>query len=363
MRRRKVLEFAAQVLEREGALVEPSGEDAIEVVLPDRLRQNLETGEFSILTDGEGEGQACGYGTEILGRIVRIAICGGRVAAFRADLPSSPPRKPESVIGLNLTFRVLQTWSEWGWILVGCARYRASCDDQREGFVQGAVTAPAGMPVPVPDFGAIPLEKISLQQLPQGVLRPAYPALTGVLRRITLENLEGFRNAVSRRHGRDIERIRRYFNDAARDLRRRLGNRNAPLLQGKLDALPGELQRRLNQLEADCVLRVRLEMVGLLAINGPGVTAELEVKRRKHRRILQARYDGIGRRWMGLRCDGCGSAALAFAMCDEAKHVLCSACWDFCGSGGHRPCFRCQGKPARCLWSAGWDEASHKGLE
>jgi hypothetical protein len=87
------------------------------------------------------------------------------------------------------------------------------------------------------------------------------------------------------------------------------------------------------------------------------VTAEIEVRGRKHRRVLQVRYDGIGRQWIGLRCDGCGEAALAFALCDEAAHVLCPACWDSCGAGGRRPCFRCRGEPPRHPWMGGNPEA------
>jgi hypothetical protein len=173
------------------------------------------------------------------------------------------------------------------------------------------------------------------------------PRLTAALRAQFARCLGAFREAVGRRRRRDAERLRRYFDDLERDLRRRQRRRGGEALGEKIAALPAEHARRLAQLEADAVVRVRLDLVAAVALRAPGLTAEVEVHRRKRRRTLAVRYDAIARRWTGLGCDGCGAATLAFALCDEAAHVLCPACWAACGDGGHRPCFRCGGQPER----------------
>ncbi|MGQ9592461.1 MAG: hypothetical protein ACUVYA_19445, partial [Planctomycetota bacterium] len=342
-----VLDFVARVLEREGALVE-AREDGIETVLPENLREALGFAEFTVLAEGDG-GEPCGYGTEALGRIARLALGSGRTAAFRADLPEPRVQEPGGFEGLNVALRPAGARAQSIWTLVGFARHRATSDDQREGVSSAAVSAPSGVPVHVPDLEPLPLSRLGPEKVPAEALRAAFPRLLGALRARCVEDLRDFREAVAKRRERDAERLRKYFDDLAADLRRRLRKSAGPL-RAKLDALPAELARKLAELDADATVRVRIELAGLIALEGPGVTAELEVRRRKHTRLLEVSYDGIARRWRGLRCDGCGTAAWTFALCDEAAHVLCPRCWDACGTGGHRPCFRCKGKPERTLW-------------
>lgn len=346
----EVLAFAARILEREGAIVEPSGEGAIDVLLPDALAKTLEVGEYTRLVDGVEGGEPCGYGSATLARLARLAIGGGRVAAFEAELPDCPAREPQVYTGLNVSMRILGARSERRWMLLALGRYRASADDLREGLVRAAVRIPGGGSASLPDLDSLPLRPVSGDTIPADAARAAFPQLIAELRRAAVDDLAGFREAVARRRQRDAERIRKYFQAMARDLRKRLRGRGGAPLQAKLDSLPAEEERRLSSLEADAVVRLRLELVGLAAILMPGIVAEIEIRRRKNARILEAHYDGLARKWLGIRCDGCGASVLAFGACDEAKHILCGPCWDACGSSGHRPCFRCAGKPERTLW-------------
>jgi len=345
-----MLEFAARVLEREGALVESAG-SGLSAVLPAAAREALGLEEYSLLTDGAGGGVPCGYGSEALGKIARLALGPGRAAAFRADLPECTAQVPAGLVGINVSLRVAGAHSERRWTLIGLARYRASADDQREGLCRAAVGAPDGVPVPPPDLDLLPISPVAPGEVPEDVLRAALPRLLSGLKRQAVEDLRDFREAVARRRRRDASRLRRYFDEVESDLRRRLGRKGGEAVRGKLDSLPAELRQKLAQIEADSVVRVRVDLAGLVAVLGPGIAADLEVRRRKHTRSLEVRYDGISKRWAGLRCDGCGAAINAFALCDEAVHVLCARCWDSCGSGGHRPCFRCEGKPERGPWS------------
>ena len=188
--------------------------------------------------------------------------------------------------------------------------------------------------------------------LPAARIEEARPALLRALERQAAACLEDFRTAVLRRRVRDARRIERYFREMEDDLRRRVKSRGGDPLRAKLQALPEERVRRLEELRAECAVRASLDIVALAAVRVPGVTVELEVRRRKHRRRLKVWYDGHARRWAGLRCDGCGAGATAFAMCDEAEHVYCKDCWNTCGTGGHRRCFRCSGEPERESWES-----------
>ena len=345
----EVLRFAARVLERQGALVEPA-ETGVTAVLPEPLRRSLDLPELCLLVEGAEAGEeerACGYGSEALGRVAGLALGGGSTAVFRAVLPELPPQPPRGFEGLNVSVRVAGYQAAPRWTLAGLARYRASADDQREGLCRAAVRVPDGPPLPWPDLDLLPLAPVAPGEVPAEPLRAAFPRLLSALRARAGLDLLGFREAVARRRRRDGDRLRRYFEDVARDLRRRMERRGGEGLEAKLEALPAELKRKLAELEAESVVRARLELVWIAALLVPGLTGELEVRRRKETRVLEVHCDGVSRRWMGLRCDGCGEAALAFALCDAAAHVLCGRCWEGCGSGGRRPCFRCRGEPER----------------
>jgi hypothetical protein len=252
---------------------------------------------------------------------------------------------------LNVSLGAVRTSESRGWVVLGAASYRAASDDERLGLVDAAVTAPDGVVVPAPRLESLPLEEIGPEEVPRDLVAPAHASLLSALRCRVAVEVDDFRRSVARRAARDAERLELYFRDVADDLRRRARKRGGEVLEAKRAALPLELETRMSQLEAGCRIRVEMKLVALAAVVGPAVTAEVEVRRRKHRRLVRVRLDGVTRRWSGVRCDGCGAATSAFAMCDEAEHVLCAACWDACGTGGHRPCFRCAGRPMAEPWA------------
>jgi hypothetical protein len=347
-----VLDFAAAVLRREGALVEPAGQESIAAVLPAGLQQALGLQEYAVLSASGGGGGAtpCGYGSEALRELARLAVGGGCAAAFRVEAAPCPLKAPDAFHGLNLSLRVLGTSASSGWTIVGSAHYQATSDDERSGLAEAAVTFPEGAPVAAPLLASLSLAPLPPAELHPEALRQVFPALLDALQRDAVAKIEGFRSAVARRAARDLERLDRYFSELAADLRRRARRAEGGALAAKIASLPLEKRRKEAQIESDRVVRLRLNLVGLVALHGPVALAELEARRRKHTRSLTARFDGAARRWVGLRCDGCGTATFAFALCDDAAHVLCKECWDACGTGGHRPCFRCSGKPPRRSW-------------
>jgi hypothetical protein len=350
----RVTRFVEGVLTQEGALVDGAEEGRLEAVLPPGLQRQLELGELAVLVENDKEqgDMAYGYGAEGLDRIVRVALGQqGRVLAGQVTHPVPSPRPPKAYTGLNLSVRVGAITAAPAWSLIGLGRYVATSDDQREGLVRVALPALSGGPVEIPGLEAFAVEPVDVEELPATVLRAGFHRLRTALVDASVTRLAGFREAVSRRHRRDAERVDQYFADVRADLARRIGIRkDTPGLRAKLAALPAEQLRRRSQLVANHALQVTLDLVGLVAIRGPGLDAELIVKRRKHERTLPVRFDGLANQWAPLQCDGCGQNVFAFAMCDDAAHVLCAECWDRGGSGGHRDCFRCSGKPLVPAW-------------
>ncbi len=353
----EVIDFVSEVLQREGALIEQTEPGRLETVLPEQLRDRLGLGELAVLTEDDEEDApegtvSAGHGTEVLAKIARIALgTPGRVAFGAVDRPHPPARRPKAYTGLNLSLRAGMVEPAVHWFLVGLGRYEATSDDQREGLVRSVVSASGGAPFDLPELEAFPIDRLGREQLPDDLIRSGFARLREAIMAEAVTQLAGFREAVARRHRRDAERVDRYFTDVAEDLKRRMrGRRDTPGLEAKLKALPAERRRRRAQLALNHALQVRVELVGLVAIRGPGLKAALEVRRRKHEVELEVRFDGLANEWVPLRCDGCGRPTYLFAMCDEAAHVLCDDCWEAAGTGGHRPCFRCEGKPLRPYW-------------
>jgi hypothetical protein len=219
------------------------------------------------------------------------------------------------------------------------------------------VTLPQRDPIAVADLASLRPTPAGGSTLDADALRRAVPALQPGLMREAVAALQPFREAVARRHRRDAQRVERYFQDVEADLRRRLASRPGPGLQAKLDQLPEEHRRRRAQLAANHALRVRLDLVALTVLEAPCVIRTLEVRRRKHVRHIDLVYDAASRAWSTPVCDGCAEPAFpAFALCDEARHVLCASCWDACGDGGRRPCFVCDGGPPRIPWTVSPDD-------
>jgi hypothetical protein len=351
-----VIGFVEGVLEQEGAAVEHPLPDRLAVLLPDELQDELGLEELATLVVGEdgasGGAVACGYGTELLGAVARLALGRqGRVFAGTVDWPFPPPRPPKCYEGLNLSLKPGDVTEAPLWNLIGFGRYEATCDDLREGLITVAVSAAQGVPITLPELEAFPCRPIDLEDLPAELLRSGFARLREAMIAEAVSQVAGFREAVSRRHRRDAERVDRYFAEVAEDLRKRMRTRrDAAGLESKLDALPAERQRRRAQLSANHAIQVGVDLVALVALRGPGLRTSLEVRRRKHEVSIPVSFDALANEWVALRCDGCGRPTLAFAMCDEAAHLLCRECWDSCGTGGHRECFRCAGKPLHPFW-------------
>lgn len=350
----RVIGFVRSVLVQEGALVDETSPVRIEALLPEALRQELELDEFAGFVEGGGNDGAVdvSYGSDGLGRITQLALgAPGRTIGARVHAAPPTVRPPKAYSGLNVSVRTGDVIARPAWLLHGVGRYVATSDDQREGLVRVSLPAASGGPIDLPELEALTLEPVDDDELPVEELRVGFARLQATLVDEAVARLAAFREAVARRHRRDAERVDQYFADVAADLDRRIAVRkDAPGLRAKLAAIPDEHRRRRAQLVANHALKVSLELLGLAALHGPGLDAELLVKRRKREVTVPARFDGLANQWAPLQCDGCGSSIFAFAMCDAAVHVLCADCWNLCGSGGHRDCFRCAGRPSVPAW-------------
>jgi hypothetical protein len=174
--------------------------------------------------------------------------------------------------------------------------------------------------------------------------------------REVLTALAPFRESIARRSRRDVLRVDRYFREMDEDLARRARGRGRGTgLARKRQLLPAERQRRLENLRENRTIRVRLSPIAYVLAQSPLACADLTVLRRSKRREVRVYWHPLLRRWLPLRCEGCGVGTYAIGACDDAVHLLCAACL---GAGG-RACPVCDtgsGGPDRRVEVAGRTE-------
>lgn len=337
-------DVVANLLELDGALVEAQDAGGFLVLPTEAQRGAFDLPEESLLTEsGHGGSIACGYGAERLRAVVERALSRGAVAAAEARVPPPHPGPPEVYEGLNVALRSSPGGTEATWTLVGVFGVDARADDRHELHVSSAVCLDSATPLPAPEWRALPLRPTD-HRPSAAMLEAGLPGLVAGALREAIEALRSFRATVARRHGRDIRRVDRYVAEMDADLARRIRRSASGVrLAEKRALLPGERARRLATLRENYTIRATLSPIGLLLLRYPSMTTQIAVLRRKERRDVTVRYDGLLKRWHPLVCEGCGTPTLAFGACDDRVHLLCARCL----AEGPKRCPRCRARTAR----------------
>ncbi len=330
--------FAERFLTRRDALVERSGNDLF-AILAGEFRSRYGLPEDVVMAQEAGAEFSIGYGSELLQAFIRDAIGGGRIAAVEVASHARPTPQPYS--GINVAIDAEPEGPATATLLAGTFRVVADCDEQRQYRIGAAVTVPTGAPLPCPKFDPTLLRETAAgggEELLRCLDRLSLEASLQ-----TVELVTPFRHMAKRRMARDMARIAQYFNDLELDIKKRLARRPTSSLQTKLESLASERDRRFEQLAHTYRMNVSLAPVALYLLKSPSQRVRLQAKRRKRRLDISVRWFPACRLWEPLRCESCGRGIHAFALCEQAKHLFCGTCYDKSGTGGRRPCFRCDG--------------------
>lgn len=345
------LGFAARLLARRGALVEP-GAGTVEALLSRELATELGLGDHAVLSESpHPDAVHVGYGSALLDRLV--AATTGKVPFASAQVASVPARESqaraaaEALVFRNGVFSVGQPALAAGQRLLAHAAFILHGDERREGLcaaaasldtfgiVAGFEEAVAGMLDPA----ALPVPGTHL------ALRGARACLAACAD-LASEAAEGFRDAMQRRFERDRDRLEGYFVDLLAELDRRAkrGRSNAEDLEDKRKVIERERAAKLEALIARYAMKVELKPVALLLVESPAFRMPLVLRRRKVVRTVEVEYDCATRRLVAPVCDGCGGQAPRPAACDDAVHLLCETCAP--KSEGRIACSACRKKDA-----------------
>jgi hypothetical protein len=370
-------DFVAEVLELEGAAIEPIEPDGLEVLTPAALAGAMGWPELARL----------GFGAELPREAIPIGLEGdwlerfgarlgerGRWAERQLTLPASmaqlgnPERVLERALDLpNAVWRFHGVNPTWTRGLLLTFRYTALSDEKREGLVhlgfnlgtgavldevlerlRPAIGEQADWQAPEPEarLAAGPGWDAAM------IERRVRPLLDARVR----EALDPFLRAMRSRLERDRNRVHGYHDDLRGASLRRLA-----ALEGaegekpeaerrretmRVAAIEREYRAKLDDLRHNYALRVTVDWVQALELYLPVQRLDVLVRRRKGERMIRMDWHRLARLTEPPPCDwGLGLDRVRL-VCDDKLHLTEAAGQAACASCGKPFCRACH--PAAC---------------
>jgi hypothetical protein len=365
--------FVADLLERQGAVVEALGSDRLEVLAPAPLQRQLGWPELTHL----------GFGTQQAPGTVTIALEGDwldRFGALLADegrwserevrlpAPVPPPSDPEKLLDRvldlpNAIWRLQRMSGTWTRCLMLAFRLTALSDEKREkliwlGFNLGTGALISDILAQLRPALAQTADWHMPDTATKHVVGPGWSAATlaarlrPLLEREARDSMEPFLRAMRRRLERDRDRVHAYHNDLRDASLKRLAafnrtdgdraeaDRRRETL--RIEAIEREYRAKLDDLRRNYALRVTVEWIQSLEIYVPVQRFEVLIRRRKGERLIRLDWHPLVRMLERPLCEAGLGLDRVRLVCDDKLHLTDQAgqapC-SFCGKPFCRACF------------------------
>ena len=346
--------FAARLLEHEGALVEPIEPQGLEAMLPENLQRAIGAPEFLRLgfaAELPAGAERASLESDWLEKFGRLFDERGRRLKFAASATVPPLGHVERIVEHNVVLRnavyrlsrVEQAWTRY---LIFIFRYTAISDEKREGIIRFGINMTNGSAIdPMVDQL---LASATDENATETVTKPApsqlpadwtaerlKKAITRAAPVRVRAQLSQFVNGMQRRLDRDMERLHEYFGglreESWRKLKRQKGDAARERL--RIEAAEREYQAKVADLKQKYDLRVDIEPVQTLELISQVQRVSLAIKRRKGERELALDWNPIARQLDPPPCEWSLVAEGSRVICDDQLHIVSPA--------GHAPCPQC----------------------
>jgi hypothetical protein len=379
-------DFVADLLESEGAVIEPLEPDELEVLAPDPLRVVMGWPEFARLGFGATLAPGAipiGLESDWLDRFGALLGERGRFAERQIEVPdnvpapSSPERMLDHAFNLpNAVWRLHGEKPAWTRCLLLAFRYTAISDEKREGLIWLGFNLGTGAVMDGDFLGKLRTHLAGLVdwRVPEQDTRRAaggtWDAATLAARLKPLvelrvrRDLESFTNAVRRRLDRDRGRIHEYHDDLRRTAQMKLAALgSAPGEKADADrkretlrivTIEREYAAKLDDLRHNYALRVTVNWMQGLMLFAPVHRYDVMIKRRKGERIVRIDWHPAIRMIEPPPCDWGAGVGRERLVCDDQLHLTdpegqapCPSCGKAWCRACHSACLRCRRAPAR----------------
>jgi hypothetical protein len=346
--------FAARLLEHEGALVEPLEPQGLEAMLPDNLKRAIGAPEFLRLgfaAELPAGAERASLESDWLEKFGRLLDERGRRLKFAASAAVPPLGHVERIVERkvvlqNAVYRLSRVEQAWTRYLIFIFRYTAISDEKREGIIRFGINLINGSAIdPMVDQllatamdenATETVTKPAVSQLPADwTAERLKKAITRSAPVRVRAQLSQFINGMQRRLDRDLERLHEYFGglreESWRKLKRQKGDAAREHL--RIEAAEREYQSKVADLKQKYDLRVNVEPVQTMELISQVQRVTLAIKRRKGERKLALDWNPIARQLDPPPCEWSLVADGSRVICDDQLHIVSPA--------GHAPCPQC----------------------
>jgi hypothetical protein len=384
--------FVGDLLERSGAIVEPSESQELAVLAPPSIQEQMGWPEFVRLGFGperSHDSVAVGLEGDWMDRLAVLLRDNGRWSEreLRLDGDTPVPQDLQRVLDHaldlpNAICRLRGVAETRARCLILTFRYTAVSDEKREGLIWLGFNTGTG--ANIDDL----LEKLqpALAQMPQGgppdpaTELAAGPRWSGadiearvrpLLDCRIREEIEPFLRAMQRRLARDCDRVHAYHDGLYRAAAKRLaalsgaaGEREEADRRRetmRLEAIEREHRAKLDDLRRNYALRVTVDWVQALELYVPVQRFEVLVRRRKGERLIQLDWHAAIKAAEAPLCEAGLGRERVRLVCDDKLHLTEFAAQDACSSCGKPFCRACF--PAACPRCGSVQLTNFKGSE
>jgi len=371
-------EFVADILEREGAAVDPIEPEGLEVLAPEPLRAAFGWPEFARL--GFGATMPAGatpiglegdwldrFGTLLgeRGRFAERQLAVGQTYASQFPAPSDPERLLERALDLpNGVWRLHDAKPAWTRCFLLAFRYTATSDEKREGLVWLGLNLGTGavlggdflmrlraLLAGDPEWHKPEAEAGRVAEATWDAAKLAAKVKPIVDQQVRNE-LTSFIVAMRRRLDRDRRRIHEYHDDLRRAAQVKLGSISAATGEKaesdrkretmRIAAIEREYAAKLDDLRHNYALRVTVDWMQGLTLFAPVHRYDVRIKRRKGERMVSIDWHPALRMIEPPPCDWGPGLGRTRLICDDQLHLT--------DPDGQAPCPSC---------SKAWCRACH----
>jgi hypothetical protein len=359
-------EWMARAMTAEGAVVESADPESLEALLPSSLQDAFRCGEFVRLGFGSALPEAARRVTlesdwvDILGRRIETR---GRRANIDLDIPAGKPPDANDALRKALVFD--NATYRFSGMETARARYRmmvfrvtAVSDEKREDVIavaanEGNAARADGLAGHLLDAGATAWRP-STDAVAAGLASPWAPERTREVFGAAAcakaqERLAPFLAGMERRMGRDLERLHAYHEDLRSEAirrhtegRGRKGHPNAELAAQRVAAIEREYEAKVADVRRKFSLTVEIHPLQTFLVSMPVHRLAFVIRRRKGERAGYLDWNFGTRKLDTLACEGCGTVAPMFSVCDDRLHVICPNCLGACPQCAKSYCRACQ---------------------
>jgi hypothetical protein len=370
--------FVAELLESEGALVEPIEPEGLEVLAPPALQKALQVSELARLGFGEqlpARAQRVSLESDWMGRLAGLLGEQGRWARQIVEPVNPAPGSPERVLQhslevVNATYRLQGVDPAWTRYLLLSFRYTAFSDEKRDGIVNLGFNLANGATldgivedlwfalVEEPDATRQAELPVDIQLPPRWERGKLNEILERTLPWRVNHRLEHFLRGMNRRQERDLDRLYNYHNDLRREALERLTTlpKSGKLTerqqadkqreQQRLEAIAREYKAKVNDLHQKYAMKVEMEWIQTLELIMPVQRFEVLIRRRKGERLFTLDWNPLARRLEQAPCEYSYTWERAREVCDDALHFVSPAAHGPCSQCGRVFCRACH--PVKC---------------